>query len=102
MLFRSRKISFIQFRKRSHSPSFGSSLKKIDSDDYVVARDSDSNLVQRCVPQQKIITKTDVGIMEGYVTLSCFMLGDTPSALYARFSDERIAGNEAYWIPVLF
>ncbi len=76
--------------------------KKIDSDDYVVARDSDSNLVQRCVPQQKIITKTDVGIMEGYVTLSCFMLGDTPSALYARFSDERIAGNEAYWIPVLY
>ena len=45
---------------------------------------------------------SDVGIMEGYVTLSCFMLGDTPSALYARFSDERIAGNEAYWIPVLY
>ena len=76
--------------------------KKIDEDDYVVARDSDSNLVQRCVPQQKIISKTDVGIMEGYVTLSCFMLGDTPSALYGRFSDERIAGNEAYWIPIVY
>ena len=76
--------------------------KKLAEDEDIVYRDSDSNLVQRCVPQQKIITKTDVGIMEGYVTLSCFMLGDTPSALYARFSDERIAGNEAYWIPVLY
>lgn len=76
--------------------------KKLADDEDIVYRDSDSNLVQRCIPQQKIISKTDVGIMEGYVTMSCFMLGDTPSALYARFSDERIAGNEAYWIPVLY
>lgn len=34
--------------------------------------------------------QTDVGILEGYVTLSCFMLGDRPSAIYARFSEEKL------------
>lgn len=68
----------------------------------IVFRESDGTLVQRFVPQEKIVTKTDVGIEEGYITLSCFMLGDTPSAIYARFSPDDIAGTEAYWIPVLY
>ena len=75
--------------------------KNVEAPDEIIRRDSDSSLVQRYVPQQKIVTKTDVGILEGYITLSCFMLGDKPSALYARFSEDKIAGNEAYWIPIL-
>lgn len=55
-----------------------------------MCRDSESSLVQQYIPQQKIVTKTDVGILEGYVTLSCFMLGDRPSAIYARFSEEKL------------
>ena len=76
--------------------------KEVEDPEDVVCRDSESSLVQQYIPQQKIVTKTDVGILEGYVTLSCFMLGDRPSAIYARFSEEKIAGNEAYWIPVLY
>ena len=76
--------------------------KKVEEPEDVICRDSGSNLVQRFVNQPKIVTKTDVGILEGYITLSCFMLGEKPSALYARFSEEKIAGNEAYWIPVLY
>ncbi|MGN0953518.1 glutathionylspermidine synthase family protein [Dialister sp.] len=76
--------------------------KKVEEEEDIVCRNSESCLIQQYIPQQKIVTKTDVGIMEGYVTLSCFMLGDRPSAVYARFSDEKIAGNEAYWIPVLY
>lgn len=55
-----------------------------------MCRGSESSLVQQYIPQQKIVTKTDVGILEGYVTLSCFMLGDRPSAIYARFSEEKL------------
>ena len=76
--------------------------KEVEDPEDVVCRGSESSLVQQYIPQQKIVTKTDVGILEGYVTLSCFMLGDRPSAIYARFSEEKIAGNEAYWIPVLY
>ncbi len=76
--------------------------KKVEEPEDVICRDSGSNLVQRFVNQPKIVTKTDVGILEGYITLSCFMLGEKPSAIYARFSEEKIAGNEAYWIPVLY
>ena len=76
--------------------------KEVEDPEDVVCRDSESSLVHQFIPQQKIVTKTDVGILEGYVTLSCFMLGDRPSAIYARFSEEKIAGNEAYWIPVLY
>ena len=75
--------------------------KQVEDEEDIVQRDSESSLVQRYIDQQSIVTKTDVGILQGYVTLSCFMLGDKPSAIYARFSEEEIAGNEAYWIPVV-
>lgn len=78
------------------------STKNVEDPEEIICRESDSSLVQRFVPQQKVVTKTDVGILEGYITLSCFMLGDSPSAIYARFSEEKIAGTEAYWIPVLY
>ncbi len=78
------------------------SRKDVEDPEEIIFRGSDSSLVQRFVPQQKVVTKTDVGILEGYITLSCFMLGDSPSAIYARFSEEKIAGTEAYWIPVLY
>ena len=39
--------------------------------------------------------------MAGCLTLSCFMLFGTPSAVGARFSPEEIAGTEAYFVPLV-
>lgn len=44
--------------------------------------------------------RTDEGLLNGYLTLSCFMLGEKASAVYSRFSPEAIAGTEAYWVPI--
>ena len=66
----------------------------------IVRRESKTCLWQEFVSQKKIRVNTDEGKIEGYQTLSCFMLGNKPSALYARFSPNAIAGTEAYWLPL--
>ena len=43
----------------------------------------------------------DCGVKDGFLTLSCFMLGDQASAVGCRFSPEEIAGTEAYFVPLL-
>lgn len=66
----------------------------------IVRRDSKDDMYQLFVEQQECEADTDSGRLKGYQTLSCFMLGKVPSALYARFSPEQIAGTEAYWLPL--
>ncbi|WP_218587664.1 glutathionylspermidine synthase family protein [Selenomonas ruminantium] len=74
-------------------------VKDVDADN-IVRRDSKDDMYQLFVDQQECEADTDSGRLTGYQTLSCFMLGKTPSALYARFSPEQIAGTEAYWLPL--
>ena len=76
------------------------SEKYVPNADEVVQRDSDKVLVQRFVEQPSCNLRTDEGVLKGYLTLSCFMLGDKASAIYSRFSPEEIAGTEAYWAPI--
>lgn len=73
--------------------------KDVDTED-IVRRDSRDSMYQRFVEQQTFEAETDSGELTGYRTLSCFMLGKNPSALYARFSPDQIAGTEAYWLPL--
>ena len=73
--------------------------KDVDTEN-IVRRDSRDFLYQRFVEQQSYEADTDSGRQAGYKTLSCFMLGKNPSALYARFSPDQIAGTEAYWLPL--
>ena len=56
--------------------------------------------VQKFVAQPAWSLRTDEGLLNGYLTLSCFMLGERASAVYSRFSPEAIAGTEAYWVPI--
>ena len=74
-------------------------VKDVDADN-IVRRDSKDDMYQLFVDQQECKADTDSGQLTGYQTLSCFMLGKNPSALYARFSPEQIAGTEAYWLPL--
>ena len=76
------------------------SEKYVPNADEVVQRDSDKVLVQKFVAQPSSSLRTDEGILKGYLTLSCFMLGERASAVYSRFSPEEIAGTEAYWAPI--
>lgn len=76
--------------------------KKVPDDDEIVRRDSLNTVFQEFVHQPSMRFLTDEGNIKGYVTISCFMLGDKPSALYARFSPEQIAGTEAYWLPLAY
>ena len=71
----------------------------INTDD-VVRRESSNILWQKFVEQKEITANTDEGRLKGFQTVSCFMLGNKPSAVYARFSPYEIAATEAYWLPV--
>ena len=73
--------------------------KEVNPED-VVRRESEKCMYQRFVDQPETEVKTDEGLLTGYRTLSCFMHGEKPGALYARFSPEQIAGTEAYWLPL--
>ena len=73
--------------------------KEVNPED-VVRRESEKCMYQQFVDQPETEVKTDEGLLTGYRTLSCFMHGEKPGALYARFSPEQIAGTEAYWLPL--
>ena len=74
--------------------------KELEEPDEIVCRDSEENLYQEFVDQKSFMANTDSGRLQGYITISNFMLGDKPSAVYCRFSPEEIAGTEAYWLPL--
>lgn len=75
--------------------------KYIENPEEIVQRDSTTCIYQKFIEQPTFKLKTDEGIVDGYITLSVFMLGKEPSAVYARFSPEQIAGTEAYWAPII-
>ena len=66
----------------------------------VPVNDNNVYLYQKYIDQPIYKEDTDSGLKEGYLTLSCFMLGDYPSAVYGRFSEDKICSTDAYWLPL--
>ena len=58
-------------------------------------------MYQDFIEQQSFTHIVDSGEKNGFLTISCFMLFDQPSAISCRFSPEEIAGTEAYWCPMV-
>ena len=74
---------------------------EIENPDEVVCRESEKFMYQKFVHTPKFEAITDSGHLTGYTTFSCFMLGSQPSAVYCRFSQEKIIGTEAYFVPLV-
>ncbi len=75
--------------------------KGLDGPNEVVERESRTFLYQEFAESDSLNVETDSGIQSGYMTYSCFMTGAEPSAVYGRFSPEKIAGIESYWTPLV-
>ena len=75
--------------------------KLVDNYDDIVCRDSKKIMYQDFIKQKYFTHTVDGGTKEGFLTLSCFMLGDQASAVGCRFSPEEIAGTEAYYVPLV-
>ena len=75
--------------------------KQPDNADEIICRPSRAAMYQDFVRQPHFVHTVDSGTIEGCLTLSCFMLFDTPSAVGARFSPAEIAGTEAYFLPLV-
>ena len=75
--------------------------KRPDNADEIICRTSRAAMYQDFVRQPRFVHTVDSGTIEGFLTLSCFMLFDTPSAVGARFSPAEIAGTEAYFLPLV-
>ena len=69
-------------------------------EDGEIQKESKKAIYQEFVHQPTVRLQTDEGTGNGYLTLSCFLLGNQPSALYARYSPLEIAGTEAFWAPL--
>jgi len=74
---------------------------QIENPDAVICRDSNKFMYQKFVDTPQFEAMADSGSLKGYITLSCFMLGDKPSAVYCRLSPEKVIGTEAYFVPLL-
>ena len=75
--------------------------KQPDNADEIICRTSRTAMYQDFVRQPHFMHTVDAGTIEGFLTLSCFMLFDQPSAVGARFSPTEIAGTEAYFLPLV-
>lgn len=75
--------------------------KLVDNYDDIVCRDSKKVMYQDFIQQKRFTHTVDSGTKDGFLTVSCFMLGDQASAVGCRFSPEEIAGTEAYFVPLL-
>lgn len=75
--------------------------KLVDNYEDIVCRDSKKIMYQDFIKQKHFTHTVDGGTKEGFLTLSCFMLGDQASAVGCRFSPEEIAGTEAYYVPLV-
>lgn len=75
--------------------------KLVDNYDDIVCRDSKKIMYQDFIKQKHFTHTVDGGTKDGFLTLSCFMLGDQASAVGCRFSPEEIAGTEAYYVPLV-
>ncbi|MBO4400782.1 MAG: glutathionylspermidine synthase family protein [Selenomonadaceae bacterium] len=69
--------------------------------DEIICRDSEKFMYQEFVEAPEFEVLTDSGRHTGFITLSCFMLGAEPSAVFCRFSQNRIIGTEAYFVPLV-
>ena len=74
--------------------------RQLEAPEEVVCRDSNKFMYQQFVQTKKFEALTDSGLLDGFITLSCFMLGNQPSAVYCRFSQEKVIGTEAYFVPI--
>ncbi|EJO23589.1 glutathionylspermidine synthase preATP-grasp domain protein [Selenomonas sp. FOBRC6] len=93
-----RNVRVVQKHFNEHTTAFE---KKIDYADEVICRESRAAMYQDFVRQPRFVHTVDSGTTDGCLTLSCFMLFDTPSAVGARFSPAEIAGTEAYFVPLV-
>ncbi|MFC2638880.1 MAG: glutathionylspermidine synthase family protein [Mitsuokella sp.] len=75
--------------------------KLVEGYEDIVCRESKHRMYQDFIQQKRFTHNVDSGMKEGYLTLSCFMLLGTPSAVGCRFSPEAIAGTEAYFLPLV-
>ena len=75
--------------------------KQPDNADEIICRVSRAAMYQDFITQPHFTHTVDSGSIEGCLTLSCFMLFDTPSAVGARFSPAAIVGTEAYFVPLV-
>ena len=75
--------------------------KQPDNADEIICRESRAAMYQDFITQPRFVHTVDSGTIEGCLTLSCFMLFGTPSAVGARFSPAEIAGTEAYFLPLV-
>ena len=75
--------------------------KQPDNADDIICRESRAAMYQDFIRQPRFVHTVDSGTIEGCLTLSCFMLFGTPSAVGCRFSPEEIAGTEAYFVPLV-
>ena len=69
--------------------------------DEIICRDSAKFMYQKFLETPEFEVLTDSGRLKGYITLSCFVLGGAPSAVYCRFSQKKIIGTEAYFVPLM-
>ena len=67
----------------------------------IICRESEKFMYQEFVRTPEFEILTDSGRHDGFITLSCFMLGAAPSAVYCRFSQNKIIGTEAYFVPLV-
>jgi glutathionylspermidine synthase len=76
--------------------------KQFDDEVEIVKRDSEHHLYQQFADSVPVSMLVDSGRVNGYLTFSVFMLGNKASSIYCRFSEDIIAGTEAYWVPTLY
>lgn len=76
--------------------------KQFDDEMEIVRRESNSYLYQQFADSVPVSMLVDSGRVNGYLTFSVFMLGNKASSIYCRFSEDIIAGTEAYWVPTLY
>ena len=93
-----RNVRVVQKSGSEHTTAFE---KQIDYADEVICRESRAAMYQDFITQPRFVHTVDSGTMKGCLTLSCFMLFGTPSAVGARFSPAEIAGTEAYFVPLV-
>lgn len=66
-----------------------------------VRRICKSYLYQKFVESPKFKVEIDNGKIEGYLTVSNFVLGGRSSSFFCRLSPDKIAGIEAFWVPLI-
>lgn len=67
---------------------------------YIIERDSNTYVYQKFIDSKICTAHVGKGEIEGLLTISCFVLNGNPSAYFCRFSEDNIAGIEAYCIPL--